>query len=118
VAAGSETLRTTGGYGLGNWTDGGHVSAASNDDTRCDDTAGPIPAASSKFARSKNALRFILQNLIKGTSHLAIGQEAIAAGFATSMKPATGASALIGATLTRWARGRLDDGRFGRAHGT
>ena len=28
-----------------------------------------------------------LQNLVKGTSHLAVGQEAIAAGFATAMRP-------------------------------
>src|SRR6202795_1724203 len=35
----------------------------------------------------KRAYDLFLQNLIKGTSHLAIGQEAIAAGFATSMKP-------------------------------
>jgi acetoin:2,6-dichlorophenolindophenol oxidoreductase subunit alpha len=28
-----------------------------------------------------------LQNLVKGTSHLALGQEAIAAGFATAMRP-------------------------------
>jgi pyruvate dehydrogenase E1 component alpha subunit len=35
----------------------------------------------------KRAYDLFLQNLIKGTSHLAIGQEAIAAGFAASMKP-------------------------------
>src|SRR3984893_1681486 len=35
----------------------------------------------------KRAYDLFLQNLIKGTSHLAIGQEAIAAGFGTSMKP-------------------------------
>jgi TPP-dependent pyruvate/acetoin dehydrogenase alpha subunit len=35
----------------------------------------------------KRAYDLFLQNLIKGTSHLAIGQEAIAAGFATAMKP-------------------------------
>src|SRR3984885_7003078 len=34
----------------------------------------------------KRAYDLFLQNLIKGTSHLAIGQEAIAAGFATAMK--------------------------------
>src|SRR6202041_1156920 len=34
----------------------------------------------------KRAFDLFLQNLIKGTSHLAIGQEAVAAGFATSMK--------------------------------
>src|ERR1700674_2783349 len=35
----------------------------------------------------KRAYDLFLQNLIKGTSHLAIGQEAIAAGFGESMKP-------------------------------
>ncbi|RMD89613.1 MAG: pyruvate dehydrogenase (acetyl-transferring) E1 component subunit alpha, partial [Alphaproteobacteria bacterium] len=35
----------------------------------------------------KRAYDLFLQNLIKGTSHLAIGQEAIAAGFAAAMKP-------------------------------
>lgn len=35
----------------------------------------------------KRAYDLFLQNLIKGTSHLAIGQEAIAAGFATAMQP-------------------------------
>ena len=35
----------------------------------------------------KRAYDLFLQNLIKGTSHLAIGQEAIAAAFGTAMKP-------------------------------
>src|SRR5260370_7974863 len=35
----------------------------------------------------KRAYDLFLQNLIKGTSHLAIGQEAIAAAFGVSMKP-------------------------------
>ncbi len=35
----------------------------------------------------KRAYDLFLQNLIKGTSHLAIGQEAIAAGFGTAMLP-------------------------------
>jgi pyruvate dehydrogenase E1 component alpha subunit len=38
-------------------------------------------------AVEKRAYDLFLQNLIKGTSHLAIGQEAIAAGFATAMQP-------------------------------
>jgi TPP-dependent pyruvate/acetoin dehydrogenase alpha subunit len=38
-------------------------------------------------AVEKRAYDLFLQNLIKGTSHLAIGQEAIAAGFATAMRP-------------------------------
>lgn len=35
----------------------------------------------------QRAYDLFLQNLVKGTSHLALGQEAIAAGFATAMKP-------------------------------
>jgi acetoin:2,6-dichlorophenolindophenol oxidoreductase subunit alpha len=38
-------------------------------------------------AVEKRAYDLFLQNLIKGTSHLAIGQEAIAAAFGTAMKP-------------------------------
>jgi len=34
----------------------------------------------------KRAYDLFLQNLVKGTSHLALGQEAIAAGFATAMR--------------------------------
>ncbi len=35
----------------------------------------------------KRAYDLFLQNLVKGTSHLALGQEAIAAGFAAAMNP-------------------------------
>ncbi|MGZ3411586.1 MAG: thiamine pyrophosphate-dependent dehydrogenase E1 component subunit alpha [Xanthobacteraceae bacterium] len=35
----------------------------------------------------QRAFDLFLQNLVKGTSHLSLGQEAIAAGFATAMKP-------------------------------
>lgn len=35
----------------------------------------------------KRAYDLFLQNLVKGTSHLAIGQEAIAAGFGAAMRP-------------------------------
>jgi pyruvate dehydrogenase E1 component alpha subunit len=35
----------------------------------------------------KRAFDLFLQNLVKGTSHLSIGQEAIAAGFAVAMQP-------------------------------
>src|SRR5258707_8083238 len=33
------------------------------------------------------AFDLVLQNLVKGTSHLSVGQEAVAAGFAVAMKP-------------------------------
>jgi pyruvate dehydrogenase E1 component alpha subunit len=35
----------------------------------------------------QRAYDLFLQNLVKGTSHLALGQEAVAAGFATAMQP-------------------------------
>ena len=35
----------------------------------------------------QRAFDLFLQNLVKGTSHLSLGQEAIAAGFGTAMKP-------------------------------
>ena len=35
----------------------------------------------------QRAYDLFLQNLVKGTSHLSLGQEAIAAGFAVAMKP-------------------------------
>ncbi|MFM9860379.1 thiamine pyrophosphate-dependent dehydrogenase E1 component subunit alpha [Pseudoxanthobacter sp. M-2] len=35
----------------------------------------------------KRAFDLFLQNLVKGTSHLSLGQEAVAAGFAVAMKP-------------------------------
>ena len=35
----------------------------------------------------KRAYDLFMQNLIKGTSHLALGQEAVAAGFGTAMQP-------------------------------
>ena len=35
----------------------------------------------------KRAYDLFLQNLVKGTSHLALGQEAIAAGFGVAMRP-------------------------------
>jgi acetoin:2,6-dichlorophenolindophenol oxidoreductase subunit alpha len=38
-------------------------------------------------AVEKRAYDLFLQNLIKGTSHLALGQEAIAAGFGVAMRP-------------------------------
>ena len=35
----------------------------------------------------QRAYDLFLQNLVKGTSHLSLGQEAVAAGFAVAMKP-------------------------------
>jgi acetoin:2,6-dichlorophenolindophenol oxidoreductase subunit alpha len=49
----------------------------------------------------QRAFDLFLQNLVKGTSHLSLGQEAVAAGFAAAMKPGTSRSAPIAATPTR-----------------
>ena len=49
----------------------------------------------------QRAYDLFLQNLVKGTSHLSLGQEAVAAGFAAAMQPATCPSAPIAATPTR-----------------
>src|SRR6516164_6371751 len=35
----------------------------------------------------QRAFDLFLQNLVKGTSHLSLGQEAVATGFATAMRP-------------------------------
>ncbi len=50
----------------------------------------------------QRAYDLFLQNLVKGTSHLSLGQEAVAAGFAAAMRPAICRSAPIAATLIRW----------------
>jgi len=49
----------------------------------------------------KRAYDLFLQNLVKGTSHLALGQEAVAAGFATRCGAMTGRFARIAATIIR-----------------
>ena len=50
----------------------------------------------------QRAYELFLQNLVKGTSHLSLGQEAVAAGFARRWSRAISASAPIAATRTRW----------------
>src|SRR3974377_2347795 len=35
----------------------------------------------------QGAFDLVLENIVKGTSHLSLGQEAVAAGFAGAMKP-------------------------------
>ena len=54
----------------------------------------------------QRAYDLFLQNLVKGTSHLSLGQEAVAAGFAAAMRPGDlSPSAPIAAMRTRLARG-------------
>ena len=50
----------------------------------------------------QRAYDLFLQNLVKGTSHLSLGQEAVAAGFAGAMRRAICRSAPIAAMRTRW----------------
>ena len=50
----------------------------------------------------QRAYDLFLQNLVKGTSHLSLGQEAVAAGFAGAMKKGDFPSAPIAATPIRW----------------
>ena len=51
----------------------------------------------------QRAFDLFLQNLVKGTSHLSLGQEAVAAGFATApCSRATCRFAPIAAMRTRW----------------
>src|SRR5262245_4952157 len=38
-------------------------------------------------AAEQRAFDLFLQNLVKGTSHLSLGQEAVAVGFAAAMRP-------------------------------
>ena len=48
----------------------------------------PCTACRSRSARAEQrAFDLFLQNLVKGTSHLSLGQEAVATGFAAAMKP-------------------------------
>ncbi|MGH3415252.1 MAG: thiamine pyrophosphate-dependent dehydrogenase E1 component subunit alpha [Actinocrinis sp.] len=59
------------------------------------DDRAPDPATRLALFRSqveirqfeKRAYDLFMQNLVKGTSHLSLGQEAIAAGFGTAMRP-------------------------------
>ena len=65
----------------------------------------------------KRAYDLFLQNLIKGTSHLALGQEAIAAGFGVAMRPDDYTFCTYRGHAHTLARGVVDDGHAGRAHG-
>ena len=51
------------------------------------DAARPVPHAGRLREAEQRAFDLFLQNLVKGTSHLSLGQEAVAAGFAVAMKP-------------------------------
>jgi TPP-dependent pyruvate/acetoin dehydrogenase alpha subunit len=70
-----------------------HSSATAQVKTAVNDDIGE--ATRLELYRSQVVLReaeqraydLFLQNLVKGTSHLSLGQEAIAAGFATAMQP-------------------------------
>ena len=65
----------------------------------------------------KRAYDLFMQNLIKGTSHLALGQEAIAAGFGLAMRPDDYTFCTYRGHNHTLVRGVGDDGDLGRAHG-
>ena len=72
-------------------------TSADDEQTRCACTA-----CSSRLRHfEKRAYDLFLQNLIKGTSHLSLGQEAIAAAFGVAMRRGDTRSAPIAATSTR-----------------
>ncbi len=53
----------------------------------------------------ERARDLFLEGLVKGTSHLGIGQEAIAAGFAAALEPKISCSARTAVTSTRCCAG-------------
>ena len=61
------------------------LSRRSRSDATCA-WSSTASSSSCAIARSARTILF-LQNLIKGTSHLSLGQEAIAAGFGVAMRP-------------------------------
>src|SRR4026207_1368949 len=65
----------------------------------------------------KRAYDLFLQNLIKGTSHLSLGQEAIAAGFGVAMRPDDWTFCTYRGHAHTLARGASLDGVLGRALG-
>ena len=78
-------------------------AATENDDMTALDRPQPLSAAEDDIGREKRLRMFrmmlelrltekraydlFLQNLVKGTTHLSLGQEAVAAGFAIGMRP-------------------------------
>jgi hypothetical protein len=50
----------------------------------------------------KRAHDLFLQNLVKGTTHLSLGMEAVATGFGAAMRPTTSPSPPTAATPIRW----------------
>ena len=62
------------------------AAVTGNRDRRAD-PAADVPAMVVARAFEKRAYELFLENLVKGTTHLATGQEAIAAGFAAAMRP-------------------------------
>jgi TPP-dependent pyruvate/acetoin dehydrogenase alpha subunit len=80
------------------------------------DSARAVPDAETRLrmyrlqveirAFEKRAYDLFMQNLVKGTSHLSLGQEAIAAGFASRCARTTGRSPPTAGTRTRSRAGR------------
>ena len=66
----------------------------------------------------KRAYDLFMQNLVKGTSHLAARQEAIAAGFGAAMRPDDYTFCTYRGHAPHARPRRADDGRARRADGT
>jgi pyruvate dehydrogenase E1 component alpha subunit len=72
----AETVRSSDGFGRG-----------INDDIGEDKRLSMYRTQVVIRESEQRAFDLFLQNLVKGTSHLSLGQEAVAAGFAAAMKP-------------------------------
>ena len=66
----------------------------------------------------QRAFDLFLQNLVKGTSHLSLGQEAVATGFAAAMKPGDLSFCTYRGHAHTLARGVAIDGGFMRLPGS
>ena len=83
---------------------------------RRDKSGSPCIARRSRSARPSSArYDLFLQNLVKGTSHLSLGQEAVAAGFAAAMQPGDLSFCTYRGHAHTLARGVPVDQGFGRA---
>src|SRR5262249_61503036 len=71
-----EAVRSSDGFGRG-------INDAIGEDKRLSMYRTQVVIRESE----QRAFDLFLQNLVKGTSHLSLGQEAVAAGFAAAMKP-------------------------------
>ena len=85
----------------------------------------PAPACTGRWSSAgssrSRAQELFFEGLVRGTTHLGVGQEAVAAGFAAAMRDDDYTFARTAATTTRWPAARrwapLYAELFGRATG-